>query len=46
MQEMIASGLVDRADALAQFELIEPELYRFPAIDPASFRKSVEELFQ
>lgn len=24
---------------------IEPELYRFPAIDPASFRKAVEELF-
>lgn len=25
------------ADALAQFEAIEPELYRFPAIDPDSF---------
>jgi hypothetical protein len=45
VKDMISSGLVDPADARAQFELIEPELYRFPAIDPASFRKSVEELF-
>jgi hypothetical protein len=42
---MIASGLVDPADAIAQFEAIEPELYRFPAIDPDSFRRAVEELF-
>jgi hypothetical protein len=45
VNEMIASGLVDPAEALAQFVSIEPELYRFPAIDPESFRKSVEELF-
>lgn len=46
VQQMIASGLVTPADALAQFEAIEPELYRFPAIDPDSFRSSVEELFR
>lgn len=46
IREMIASGLVDTADALAQFDSIEPELYRFPAIDPPSFRRSVEELFR
>jgi hypothetical protein len=46
VKQMIASGLVDPADALAQFELIEPDLYRFPAIDPESFRRSVEELFR
>ncbi len=45
VKEMIAGGLVDPADALAQFDVIEPELYRFPAIDPPSFRRSVEELF-
>ncbi len=45
VKEMIASGLVDPADARAQFEAIEPELYRFPAIDPASFRNAVDELF-
>lgn len=44
VREMIANGLVDPADALRQFESIEPDLYRFPAIDPASFRKAVEEL--
>lgn len=33
------------AEALVQFDVIEPELYRFPAIDPASFRKAVEGLF-
>jgi len=45
VRELISSGLVNPAEALIQFEAIEPELYRFPAIDPASFRKAVEELF-
>lgn len=45
IKEMIAAGLVNPAEALVQFDAIEPELYRFPAIDPASFRKAVEELF-
>jgi hypothetical protein len=45
VREMIAAGLVNPADALSQFKAIEPELYRFPAIDPASFRKAVEDLF-
>jgi hypothetical protein len=42
---MIATALVDPAEARAQFEQIEPLLFRFPAIDPASFRSAVEELF-
>jgi len=46
VRRLIESGLVDPAEARAQFEAIEPELYRFPAIDPASFRRSVEELFR
>ena len=45
VREMIACGLVNPAEVRAQFELIEPELYRFPAIDPSSFRKAVESLF-
>lgn len=45
VQEMVAVGLVNPAEALIQFKAIEPELYRFPAIDPASFRAAVEELF-
>lgn len=46
VKEMIATGLIDPAEARAQFESIETELYRFPAIDPASFRRSVEQLFK
>lgn len=46
VQQMIESGLVDPTDAVAQFEATEPDLYRFPAIDPDSFRRSVEELFR
>jgi hypothetical protein len=46
VQQMIASGLIDPADAISQFEAVESDLYRFPAIDPDSFRHAVEELFQ
>lgn len=45
IRSMVESGLVDPADVRAQFDAIEPELHRFPAIDPASFRRAVEELF-
>jgi len=45
VKEMISAGLVNPAEALIQFEAIEPELFRFPAIDPASFRKAVDHLF-
>jgi len=45
VQEMVASGLVNPSEAIVQFEAIEPDLYRFPAIDPASFRRAVEDLF-
>ena len=45
VREMVESGLVNPAEAMAQFEAVESELYRFPAIDPASFRRAVEELF-
>lgn len=31
--------------ARAYFARIEPELYRFPAIDPAAFRRAVEGAF-
>ena len=43
--EMLERGLVDREDTLAYFAGIEPELYRFPAIDPRAFRRRVEEIF-
>jgi hypothetical protein len=45
VRELIARGLVNPAEALIQFEAIEPELYRFPAIEPVSFREAIEDLF-
>jgi hypothetical protein len=42
---MIARGLIDPARARTYFAEIEPELYRFPAIEPAAFRARVETLF-
>ncbi len=45
LREMLARGLVDRRRALDYFARIEPELYRFPAIDPAGFRRAVEAAF-
>lgn len=43
---ILERGLVDPEEALAAFEQIEPELYRFPAIDPRSFRARVQEAFR
>ena len=42
VDSLIESGLVNRGKLLEYFEAIEPELYRYPAIDPKSFRRSVE----
>lgn len=42
---MLERGLVDRAVARATFDAIEPELYRFPAVDAAAFRRRAEGLF-
>lgn len=42
VRQMIARGLVDRGELRRRFEQIEPELYRYPAIDPAGFRKALE----
>lgn len=43
VREMIARGLVDRSELRRRFEQIEPQLYRFPAIDPKGFRRALEE---
>ena len=42
---LLERELVDPAAALEYFERIEPELYRFPAIDPQSFRRRVVATF-
>ena len=41
--EMAARSLIEPARLLRFFEQIAPGLYRYPAIDPASFRRSVEQ---
>lgn len=45
VQAMIGAGLVKPARAREYFATIEPELYRYPAIDPPSFRDAVDGLF-
>ena len=44
VQALIERELVDPGRALVYFEEIEPELYRFPALDPRGFRRRVEEV--
>lgn len=46
VREMVARGLVDPDRALGYFQAIEPHLYRYPAIAPASFRRAVTEILQ
>jgi hypothetical protein len=42
---MVDRGLIRGAEVRAMFSRIEPELYRFPAIDPPSFRHAVDVIF-
>lgn len=42
VKEMLERELVEPARLLQLFEAIEPELYRYPALDPPSFRRAVE----
>ena len=42
--ELIKRGLVDPNRLVAYFEAIQPDLYRFPAIDPASFARAVADV--
>lgn len=46
VQEMMRRGLVDPEQALAYYERVEPLLYRYPALDPASFRAAVAGIFR
>jgi hypothetical protein len=43
VRQMLARGLVTPGDLLRRFEQIAPELYRYPAIDPAAFQRAVKE---
>jgi Nucleotidyltransferase of unknown function (DUF6036) len=42
VREMLARGLVSAAGIREQFARIEGDLYRFPAIDPPTFRRGVD----
>lgn len=42
VRKMVDEGWIDPDRALQFFDAIEGDLYRFPAIDPASFRRRVE----
>jgi hypothetical protein len=44
VRAMIDRSLIDPERVLAYFDRIEPMLYRFPAVDPRSFRAAVERM--
>jgi hypothetical protein len=46
VKEMVARGLIDPERATSYFAMIEPELYRFPAVDAAAFRRAVDGTFK
>jgi hypothetical protein len=45
VDEMIARGLIEPRRAREYFARVEPELYRFPAVDAPSFRRAVDRAF-
>jgi hypothetical protein len=46
VREMISRGLVRPGRAVEYFARIEPDLYRYPAIDPPAFRRAVDAAFR
>ena len=44
VREMLRRGLVDRTGLTAYFDEIAPRLYRYPAIDPATFSQAVADV--
>jgi hypothetical protein len=42
-REMLERGLIEAARLRGFYEAIEPSLYRYPAIDPKSFRRALED---
>jgi hypothetical protein len=42
VRTMIERGLVEPSRLHELYEAIEPELYRYPAIDPSTFRRKVD----
>jgi hypothetical protein len=46
VQSMVSSGQVEPARLLELYEGVEPDLFRFPAVDPTSLRAAVESLIE
>ena len=46
VREMIRRGLVQPDGLRRAYAAIEPQLYRYPAVDPASFRQSLDALLK
>jgi hypothetical protein len=44
VQKMVQSGEIEPGKLLEQYEAIESELFKFPAVDPAKLKKTVETL--
>jgi hypothetical protein len=44
VQEMIQRGLIEPKRLIELFSRIEDQLYRYPAIDGASFRRAIEQI--
>lgn len=45
VREMVRRQLVNPDEAREYFKAIERELHRYPAVDPPSFRRAVDEMF-
>lgn len=44
VRSMLSEGLIEKARLAELFKEIEPQLYRYPAIDPAKFASAVREI--
>jgi hypothetical protein len=42
VRRMLAAGLVEPSRVRAFYDAIEPDLYRYPAIDPPAFRRKLD----
>ena len=46
VEVMLQKGLIDRKKLLSLYEAIEPQLYRYPAINPRTFTQSVRQIVE
>jgi hypothetical protein len=44
--ELLERGLVTRTELAAYFDAIAPQIYRYPALDEASFRRRLQEVLE